>query len=372
MLVAARAAGRSAPALLRRNDVVDAQDHARDLGRRAERLALDAQRLDDVELPHIGRLPVLQVDPGVLVRVRSVVGAPEVDQGVDRVVPTVLGEGPRDALERLSERLDRQLLAATDGARPLAQLHREVDLGRAAAGADDPVLDDARDDLEGIVQRALHLLGDVLGAAPDQDRDGPRVGAARDERHLVLADLALIDLRGGTEVRGGELLDPGDDLTAGRTGELLEVRLLDLLHAVDALLREVVEDDIIDPLLADDHVRPDRFDRVDHLVERPVFLFEEALDLVRVLDVDLALDFRLLDLERGVEEDDLRVRHLGGHAWVAPLLVEDDPLDELGVRDRASVALLDLDLVDVANRFAAAHLGDLLDREDGDLRELGP
>ena len=47
---------------------------------------------------------------------------------------------------------------------------------------------------------------------------------------------------------------------------------------------------------------------------------------------------------------------LAGHPGVAPLLVEDDPLDELGVGDRAAVPLLDLDLVHVADGLAAALL----------------
>ena len=67
-------------------------------------------------------------------------------------------------------------------------------------------------------------------------------------------------LAADAEVGRGELLDPRDDLPAGRAGELLEVGLLDLLDRVDPFLREVVEDDVVDPLLGDDHVRADRLD----------------------------------------------------------------------------------------------------------------
>src|SRR5579863_3182776 len=50
---AALAAARRGRRALRRDHVVDAQDHVRDLDGGAERLALDALGLDHVELPHV-------------------------------------------------------------------------------------------------------------------------------------------------------------------------------------------------------------------------------------------------------------------------------------------------------------------------------
>lgn len=128
-------------------------------------------------------------------------------------------------------------------------------------------------------------------------------------------------------------LTPGDDLPARGAGELLEVGLLDLLHGVDLLAGQEVEDDAVDPLLADDDIRARGLDVVGHLAERLLFLVEEILDLGRVLDVDLALDLGLLDLERRGKERDLRPENLGRHAGVCSLLVEEDPVKELRVPD---------------------------------------
>ena len=61
---------------------------------------------------------------------------------------------------------------------------------------------------------------------------------------------------GLAEVGRRELLDARDDLSAGRSRELLQVGLLDLLDGVDPFLREVMQDDVVDALLADDDVRP--------------------------------------------------------------------------------------------------------------------
>ena len=72
-------------------------------------------------------------------------------------------------------------------------------------GTDDAVLEHARDDLERVLERALDLLGDVFGAAADQDGDRAGVLAARDEGHVLLADLALLDQGRVPQVRLGEL-----------------------------------------------------------------------------------------------------------------------------------------------------------------------
>src|SRR4029077_6448626 len=249
-------------------------------------------------------------------------------------------------------------------------LDREVDLRGPAARADDPVFQHAGDDLERVLERPLDLLRHVLGPAADEDRDRARVLAAGDERHVLLPDLLLLDVLGAAEVRGAALLEAGDDLAAGRPGQLLQIALLDLLDRKDAFLREVVQDDVVDPLLADHDVRPGGLDLLGYLEERFVLLVDEALDLGRVLDVDLALDFGLLDLKGRVQEGDLGALDGAGHPRVAALLVEEDPLDQAGVEDRAAVLLLDLDLIDIGDDPVAALLGDLLDRVHGDCREL--
>src|SRR5438067_1423314 len=76
--------------LLGGDDVVDAEDHGRDLRRALERLRLDAEGLDDVVAAHVLDLAGVEVDAGRLLAL--LVRAAEVDEDVDRVEPSVLGE----------------------------------------------------------------------------------------------------------------------------------------------------------------------------------------------------------------------------------------------------------------------------------------
>ena len=198
----------------------------------------------------------------------------------------------------------------------------------------------------------LDLVDDVLRAAANQDRDRLRLLAARDERHLVLADLPLLDEVGMAEVLRRHVVEVDDELPAGRLRELLHVALLRPPDRVDALLGEVVLDEVVDPLLADDDVRAHLLDRVDVGLQRGLLLGEERLHLVRVVDPDLRGELCLLDLEGPVQEHDLRVPHELRHPRVDPLLVQDDPVHELGVRQGPAVLLHDKDVVDVRDRLA--------------------
>src|SRR5437762_2472044 len=142
----------------------------------------------------------------------------------------------------------------------------------------------------------------MLGPSADQDRNGAGFLAARDERHVVRPDLALLDEIGLPEFFRGEVIEVRDDPRAGRLRELLHVALLDPPDRVDARLCEVVLGDIVDALLAEDDVGAGFLDLRDHRLEALLLLVEELLELRRISDPDLFVDLRLLDLERAVDE----------------------------------------------------------------------
>src|SRR5207247_792690 len=84
-------------------EVVDSEDHARDLCGRVDLLDLHAQGLHDVGLQHVKRLTARDIDPHRLPALLPV-GGPKFDQDIDRVEARILAERPGNDLERACER----------------------------------------------------------------------------------------------------------------------------------------------------------------------------------------------------------------------------------------------------------------------------
>src|SRR5947209_8124420 len=279
----------------------------------------------------------------------------------------MLAGGPRDDFERARERLDCELLSPADGRGVALEGERELDLRGSAARDRLAVLDRRGHDSKRIVQDPLDLVDHVLGAAPDQDGDRPCVLAARDERHVVRADLSLFDEVRTAQFLRREVVEVRDDPRTGRLRELLHVALLHPANRVDAFLGEEVLGDVVDPFLTQDDVGTGRLDLIDHRPQGLLLFIEEHLKLRRIADPDLLVHFGLLDLEGAVDERDLRIAHELRHPRVDALLVEDDSIDERRVREVAAVFLLDQDVVNVRAYLARDLFDDGLDRVDGDV-----
>src|SRR5213593_1211633 len=350
------------------DDVVNPKHHDRRVRRRGDGLAPDADGFDHVLLLHVGDLAAEDVDPRGLVPLLVLLA--QLDQDVNRVQARVLREGPRDDLDGVRKRLDGDLLAPANGRREVAQGQGDLHRTRTAARDNLAVLDRDRYDARRVLEGPLELVDDMLGPSAQEDRDRLRVLASRDERHLVIADLLLVDLLGEAEVVLRELVELRHDLAAGPLRELLHVRLLDPPHRVDLLLREIVLREIVDALLAEDHSRAALPHDLDHALQHRLFLVEEGLELGRVRDLDLRVDLGLLDLEGRVDEGDLRVFHFAGHPRVHAFLVDDDAVDECRVRDRTALLLHNLDVVIVDEvRSVGSLFRDRRHRLHGDVRQ---
>ena len=72
-----------------------------------------------------------------------------------------------------------------------------------------------RDDAHCIIEGPANLVYDVLCAASKEDRDALGVGAACDEDHVRLADLALLDLGRASQIVRGKVVDVRDYPAAG-------------------------------------------------------------------------------------------------------------------------------------------------------------
>src|SRR3989441_1279223 len=239
----------------------------------------------------------------------------------------------------------------------------------AASAARDrlAVLDRRGDNPERIVQDPLHFVDHMLCAAADQDGDRPGLLAARDERHVVRADLSLFDEVRTAQFLRRQVVQVRDDPRTGRLCELLHVALLHPAHRVDAFLGEEVLGDVVDSLLTQDDVRAGGFDLLDHRAQGFLLFIEEHLELRRIADADLLIHLGLLDLEGAVDERDLRIADELRHPRVDAFLVEDNSIDEGRVREVAAVFLLDQDVVNVRADLARDLFDDGLDRVDGDV-----
>src|SRR2546428_285293 len=209
------------------------------------------------------------------------------------VRPTYCGEtpvcveAPDDAVEGVGKRLDGDLLAPAHGRREVAQGQSNLHRTRTAAGDDLAVLNRDRDYARRVLEGPLKLIDHVLGASAQEDRDRLRVLAARHERHLVIANLLLVDLLGEAEVVLRELVELRHDLAAGGLRELLHVRLLDPANSVDLLLREVVLREIVDALLAEVHSRAALHHDLDLALHHRLFLYMAGLAYGRILVIDI-------------------------------------------------------------------------------------
>jgi len=128
--------------------------------------------------------------------------------------------------------------------------------------------------------------------------------------------------------------------------------------------------EVVDPLLTEDHVGARFDDFVDFVAELLFFLIEEALELVGRLDVDGGVNVGLLDLDRVVEEEDVRVLEVGRHVLVDRVLVDDGTREQAGLSGRAAGARLDVEVRQIDDVRAVVGLdGDALNRADDEVSE---
>ncbi len=102
---------------------------------------------------------------------------------------------------------------------------------------------------------------------------------------------------------------------------------------------------VVDALLTEDHVGPALLDGIHHPADDVLLLLQEGLQLRGVRDLYPSIELRLFDLQGRVHEGNLGVLDVLGHAWVDPLLVDDDSLHHLCVGDATPLLLGDLDVV---------------------------
>ncbi|KUG20120.1 hypothetical protein ASZ90_010143 [hydrocarbon metagenome] len=268
----------------------------------------------------------------------------QLDEDVERVEPGVLGNCPGNDLHGFGKGLDRHLGAASDTGRIGAEAACDLHLCCAAARQERTVLYHSRDDADRVPDRAIHLRNDVLGAAAEDDGDRLRIPALRDEDHILARDLPLLDKPRFSKLPGRDGVNGPHDRAAGRTGEFLHIALLDAAGGEDPRPCKVVLGEVIDALLAEEDVCAALDDMVDDGPNHLLLFVDESLELVGAADPDLGIDPGLLELDRGVQEQDPGGLDLFGHAGVDTLLLDHHAVDDLGVLNGSPDLLLDPDV----------------------------
>mmetsp|Transcript_17104 Transcript_17104/g.49578 ORF Transcript_17104/g.49578 Transcript_17104/m.49578 type:complete len:482 (+) Transcript_17104:407-1852(+) len=340
-----------APALHAAHDIVDAEEHARHLDRRLDRLLLHHQRLPDAELTHVREDALLPVDaPGAGAGCarsgrrgrRGVLGAQFRDDA-HNVAAAVLCEGARDHLESLRRRLVGPLERPLHALGLLREADAEGHLARAAPRHEHGCLVNVARDAHGVQEVALHLVEHVLGRAAQEDGARLRVLAVHEEGEVLLPDLGhLEEAAARAHVRLFNLLWAVHDGGSAGAGDAVVVRLAHAAEHGDARLDEEVLREVGHALLRHDDVGLDGDDVAADACDPVLLLLEERLPLRLVRELHGGGGLVLLVLEGAVQQQHAGVADLAAHLGVCHVLVYHDALEHARVLNVAAGQLLHL------------------------------
>lgn len=205
----------------------------------------------------------LNVHPHETLLVRLMSGI-QPTQHLGRIQSSVLGQRPRDHLQRIGEPFDGMLRQSRGLLSKLGNALGELQLGSSRSGNQTRILDDALDDVDSVVDGALDVVHLIGGGSPDDDSGGPgsllsltEDGNAVSTNLDSLNDVALSHLVDGGRSETGERGGTDD------TAEAAEVKLGEDLDDEDAVAVEVVEGELADGGTGDEDVET----RVGNLLE---------------------------------------------------------------------------------------------------------
>mmetsp|Transcript_14603 Transcript_14603/g.29778 ORF Transcript_14603/g.29778 Transcript_14603/m.29778 type:complete len:428 (+) Transcript_14603:27-1310(+) len=357
------------------DDVVDSEDHGRALD-----AGLDGLHLDGIGLVKAGRGHVLDlasdaVDTEAAVLPGIIGGGvlrTQLGDGSDHGDATVGSEGAGNDLHGLSD----GLVGPLHDSLHLLALPAEGDghghLGAAASEEELRLVHDVADDLHGVLEVALDLVEDVLGASTEEDGAGLGVLALLEEGEVLVAELPnLEEAAAGADVALLQLVGPADDGGPARPGNPVVIRLPEPPERRDARLGEIVLGEVTHALLCDDNVGVKGDDLRALVLDVLLLHAEHGVPVGLVSDLDVRLGLALLVLEGAIEEHDTGVLDAPAHLGVRDVLVEHDAVQDLAVVDLTAGDLLHLGIpLDVDLLPAADVDGDAQNGIEGHLHEL--
>jgi len=196
--------------LSRQRNIIDPKNKLDRLRRQLNGTGTDQQGLQDVLLGDI-ILDAAALDTDPRVPLAKLMPVPQIRHDPDRIQARVLRQRRRDDFHCVGKRPPADGFGAGQRACLVGKRLGDFDLGRAAAGDEGFLLDEAADDAEGVVEAALGFVEDEgVGAAAD---NGDRLARGFDARYFDGAGaggLDFFDQVGGAELVFGEGVDVGD------------------------------------------------------------------------------------------------------------------------------------------------------------------
>mmetsp|Transcript_1025 Transcript_1025/g.3241 ORF Transcript_1025/g.3241 Transcript_1025/m.3241 type:complete len:391 (+) Transcript_1025:163-1335(+) len=292
--------------------LVHGEDEAGRLGGGRERVALHHSRLPHKRLHRVAHAVLDNVDAVPLLPVRVL--HPQLVEHIGRVHPRVGRDLPRDHLEALGVGADEQLLLAVNVPRLLAQEGGQLHLDGPAAGDDGRVLEQPARVHDGVVQRALCLLDELLGAAAQDEGAGGDARAPLEEVEALAANLLLLKGAARAEhIRCAQVVAGGLHLRVGCLRNLAQVAILDAAGAKQATVGKVLGGQVADGQLGKHDVGARRHDLGQLVVDDVPLGVHHLLVRGHVGHPHLGVVALGLELELDVEQHDLGVLEVLGH-----------------------------------------------------------
>lgn len=319
--------------------VVDPQQRRSGLGGAGDRSAFYRERLEDSGLEGVDRLAGADVEAG---RRQLPAGRSKLRDGRDGVAAGVPRQDPRYRLERVGDRLDRQLGAVgyRRGVRP--ERVGDAELGRTRARHGASFLERGRQHAQTVVGDPLELVGDVLGPRDQEQREWPVVRTAPDHGDLAATERPPFEDVRPTDRRRGELVDPGDGRRAGGALETVELVAAGPLDREHAATGEQMPDRIVDRLLTEDDVGAGVGDPLGVSLVRLALVRPELLERIGRVELHRPHPRGGVDGQSAVDEGDRRVLDPPGERFGPDdrrrglAEVDHQPVDQLGVTDRSA------------------------------------
>lgn len=286
------------------NRLVDAQYKTRSLGRSRDRVDLDNGRL-----PHGGRVVVGNV---LAVNVHAV---PETALGVlltqlveyvGGIEAGVLAQLTRYDLERARQRRHDHLLLARDRSRIVAQVLGDLHLDGTAAGHDRVVLERTAHDHDGVVERTLGLLDELLGTAAQNERARFSLRTTREDVVPLAADLLFLEDLARAEHARCQVLHGRLDRAAARFHRSLEILLDHSTGAEHVSVGKVLRGHVADGQPAEHNFGAALVDLLELVVQDLPLGVHDVLILVDRVDADLGVVAFRFQLELDVQQSDQR------------------------------------------------------------------
>lgn len=269
----------------------------------------------------------------------------ELVENIGGVEAGVVAELTGNDLEGLGEGLDDGLLLVGNVAIGEAvQVGGHLHLDGTAAADNGLVANGALDDHDGVVQGALDLGDELLGAAAQDERARLGRRAVLKEVEALAADLALLKGAAGAQVLGQDVGAGALDGGARGLDDALHILRGDTAGAEDVAVGKVLGGQIADGQLGQHHLGACRVHGLELLVDDLPLGVDNGLVLGNLLDAHLGVVLLGLELKLDVEAADLGVLERLGlllETGVREGLLEGDTVDEERVGQGAAGDLLD-------------------------------